>query len=687
MSEELLSEFPLITNMSSESQPDSESSSEGLHFSKFPPLETIQPYSHSKYLPYCQISTSQKYFGLQAFTRNLSTNTTKHFALQRSLQLFPLHHKALPRVKTVPNHARNYKHTYNHPSATRSSGFSHPKYFVVAPTTMTSSAQGTSGGRKRRKPNQLSNQTTSEHPGDPANPASFANFFENENKTAAYLGFSHTSDLRRIAVSFPVLRAYIKFEPISSNARSHDSLALLADGVDQYTNVEEPEQKWPLVAGDRSERHNKACRIAAVLVDLKNGLEGLCDPLLSDRNQELQDAAHKDFSKAYPGMSIVNIQHVPTLLSKGQLGPLESESAVEPFNRCYGLLKYFQHQLKAGKNHKNLRDKHGLSRGSPVKSESIPSWMRPKVPGAETIPVNPAVSIADKLSKKSFVALWHKKFDDDELEAALAEKDNEGVDRPDSRQILSTDPRVYTTSMAFRDQLRRQFRCAQLKTTIFKCRLEYKVEDDTHNADVLQGDWHQIKELLNDDKNTECIFKLGFAPLADGEDFSYETDEHPNMEGFLTLQDDAEGGKDMVLDQVALQQRAAALSQQAGSSNEVLPQNPNQEALMKFVDASMTPGKGPHDIGSAPDPSLRFAGNRDLLLKHFDGKDVDDPEQLRLWQQTVLDDIANAVPSTSKTDQPKRGTISKDAEKSLQDAAFFGMIAAEARERRDDGET
>jgi len=39
----------------------------------------------------------------------------------------------------------------------------------------------------------------------------------------------------------------------------------------------------------------------------------------------------------------------------------------------------------------------------------------------------------------------------------------------------------------------------------------------------------------------------------------------------------------------------------------------------------------------------------------------------------------NAVPSTSRTDQPKRGALSKDAEKSLQDAAFFGMIAAEAK--------
>lgn len=533
---------------------------------------------------------------------------------------------------------------------------------------------------------KTSSQSSSERPGDPGDPASFVNFFEKENRTAAYLGFSNTSDLRRLAVSFPVLEAYIKFEPISVNARVHSSLCLLNDGVEKYTNVGKPDEEWPIIPNDRNAAHNKACRIAAILVDLRDDLNGLCDASLTDTHQALQDAAHKDFSKAYPSVPVANLQHGPALLSEGQLGPLQSESAIEPFNRCFGLLKYFQHQLRAVKNQKNLRDEHGLNKGSPVKIDAVPSWMRPKAPGAETIPTNPAVSVADKLSRKSFVALWQKKFDDDELEAALAEEEFQNVDLPDSRQTLSTDPRVFGTSMAFRDQLRRQFRCAQLKTNIYKCRLEYKAEDDTQTADVLQADWNHIKELLNDDKHTECIFKLGFAPLADGEEFSYETDEHPNMAGFFVPQADADGTQDMVLDEVALQQRGAALSQQAGSPTEGLAQNANQEALMRFVDMSMTPGKGPHDIGSAPNPSLRFAGDKDSLLNYFDGKDIDNPEELRMWQQTVLDDISNAVPSISKNDQPKRGLLSKDAEKSLHDAAFFGAIAAEARERKDEGE-
>jgi len=38
-----------------------------------------------------------------------------------------------------------------------------------------------------------------------------------------------------------------------------------------------------------------------------------------------------------------NIQNSSALLSEKQLGPLQLESANEPINRCFGLLKYFQH--------------------------------------------------------------------------------------------------------------------------------------------------------------------------------------------------------------------------------------------------------------------------------------------------------------------------------------------------------
>jgi hypothetical protein len=41
--------------------------------------------------------------------------------------------------------------------------------------------------------------------GDPNHPSSFSNFSENEIKSAAYLGFQHTSALRSLAVSYPVL--------------------------------------------------------------------------------------------------------------------------------------------------------------------------------------------------------------------------------------------------------------------------------------------------------------------------------------------------------------------------------------------------------------------------------------------------------------------------------------------------
>lgn len=142
---------------------------------------------------------------------------------------------------------------------------------------------------------------------------------------------------------------------------------------------------------------------------------------------------------------------------------------------------------------------------------------------------------------------------------------------------------------------------------------------------------------------TLIIFKLGFIPLVEGENFSFESDEHPNLDGFIASQEDPNRGKDIVLDVLTIKERAAAISQQEGYYLD-------QEALMNFVDVSKTSREVLHDIGNAPDLLRGSAGNKELLLKH---------------------------------DQPKRGSLSRKAEKSIQDARFFSTLAAEARERRE----
>jgi hypothetical protein len=379
---------------------------------------------------------------------------------------------------------------------------------------------------------QTSNQTASQRPGVILEPTSFASFYENENKTAAYLGFEHTSALRRLAVSYPVLDAFIAFDPISSNARVHSSLALLADDEKEFTDVQEPEKKWPIETNDKGSLYSsykKAARIASILVKSKQSLSSM--PTLStDVNQTFQEEAHKTFCQSYPTITVVNIQHGPPIFSETQLGPLPLESTIEPFNRFYTLLKYFQRQVRTEKNLKNLRNAQGLAKGSPVKPDNIPAWMRSQTPDAEVIPINKTVSLADKLSKKSFAVFWYTKFDHEDLKATLDEK--EDLVLPDSKQIFTTDPRLFRTSMGFRDQIRRQSRASELHTDIHRCRLEYQFDDSEATADALTGKWKDFQKLLDSDENFDFVFKVGFFPLDEDEPFNFESDEDPNLEGF-----------------------------------------------------------------------------------------------------------------------------------------------------------
>ncbi|KAH0004317.1 hypothetical protein KCU78_g13452, partial [Aureobasidium melanogenum] len=392
---------------------------------------------------------------------------------------------------------------------------------------------------KRRRREQIP-QSVVEQSGDPAQPATFFSNVENENKTAGYLGLQHTSNLRQLAVTYPVLQAFMSFAQVGANTRSHTTLVLLADNDKQY-DVDDAETRWPTTPGHPNLNHNKAARIATILIKLRQALESMAKKAPAEA-QKLQNEANATLSKEHPKLAVAIINHGQQKIQVPALGPHETESAAEPYNRCWALMKYFQHQTHASKNIENFKE-GGLSKGAAVKTDSIPGWLRSKAPGAEIIPVSTAVTTADSLSKKSFSVVWLSKLDSEELEMALGE--NEDLDPPSSTQSLTTDPRLFKTGMGFRDQIRRQYNCVGLHMQLRRCQLEYLNEGSKMHANFLQTDWEEAKGLLNDDQNSECVFKVGFYPLAEGDDEVFETDEHPNTEGFF-IQEQGENGETLV---------------------------------------------------------------------------------------------------------------------------------------------
>lgn len=73
--------------------------------------------------------------------------------------------------------------------------------------------------RKGMKPRSKDQRkgAANEVPGDKDNPRTFIEIKRNEQNLAAYLGFTDTSDLRRFALSWPVIKAFMPFHEISAH--------------------------------------------------------------------------------------------------------------------------------------------------------------------------------------------------------------------------------------------------------------------------------------------------------------------------------------------------------------------------------------------------------------------------------------------------------------------------------------
>jgi hypothetical protein len=118
------------------------------------------------------------------------------------------------------------------------------------------------------------------------------------------------------------------------------------------TRMEGAEKKWPVDTTNKNMAHKRACRIVTILVNLKHSLERRTDVYAhSELQSKLPRHIEQTTSRVAPANQDCNIKH-STHLILAKLGPLRLESGVEPVNRCFVLLKYFQHQVRTEKNQK-----------------------------------------------------------------------------------------------------------------------------------------------------------------------------------------------------------------------------------------------------------------------------------------------------------------------------------------------
>lgn len=234
--------------------------------------------------------------------------------------------------------------------------------------------------------------------------------------------------------------------PVAPNMRKSIAFRFLGDDYNAFCNVADPAAQWRILETDNDEhRQNKKARqLAAILVNLKQDIETM-DSTSAGGNFSLQDKYSKVFHELYPQKDYplpeiryqadenIDTSNVE-LINKPTLGPLKDETNLEPFNRCWQLMKYFRAIIQAKKKFAAKLSSEGFAAGSTIRAQCVPDWMQPsRATGAEAIPKRDIILEADALPPKSFTLFWNRKLENsgesgDELNTTLELASQNGVE-------------------------------------------------------------------------------------------------------------------------------------------------------------------------------------------------------------------------------------------------------------------
>jgi hypothetical protein len=221
-----------------------------------------------------------------------------------------------------------------------------------------------------------------ELPGNPTQPGSFLNIETNEQKLAAYLGYENVCELRRLAMSWPVLEAYIDFDTIATNMNKKAAMRFIYNGEDEFKNVD-PTKEWPLEERDTEDerRIKKARYLACILLRLERGILAI-GTINRTKNVGRQQVMSARFTQYFPGEEVPKLGYPPqdprdkTPDIRLPRLSFEKEHRMESINRCWNILKYFRYTRQAAIWESRFSQK-SLQHGSSIHKSHFPHWLLP----------------------------------------------------------------------------------------------------------------------------------------------------------------------------------------------------------------------------------------------------------------------------------------------------------------------
>jgi hypothetical protein len=209
-----------------------------------------------------------------------------------------------------------------------------------------------------------------------------------ESEMAAYLGFRHTSELRKFAISWVCLAANKYFSPAAANVSKRGPITLLSDDVARR-EIEEvqgsPLIAWSYQEGDREHQKIQKWKIIAwcllkMAADIKQYNEGS-----DEMNDEMTRKEQEDFRVRHQDMFSkgLTFPNATVGFPKPLIGPFEDrgETELEVYNRCWETMRYLNYGFYDDYWLRRFQTVDVVNRGKYINESNCVYWMRGLIPG------------------------------------------------------------------------------------------------------------------------------------------------------------------------------------------------------------------------------------------------------------------------------------------------------------------
>lgn len=535
------------------------------------------------------------------------------------------------------------------------------------------------------------------------------NIDSSEQRVAAYLGFQNIGELRTFAITWPVLRAWMRFDKVVTNTSKTNAFELIKQAEKKIYEIDDPDVEWPIEdAEDLASM--RAHHIAWILMVLEVDIQQLYQRSPID-NVESQNFYKNEFDETY-GKDLVLPDISSRFLGQStsaktpasstpiivlpQLGPLEIENRLEAINRCWCLLKYFRYNKQAKLWATRFIEK-GINTHVAIDQTYVPDWMRPKRDETSMIVRQPQENIdASDLPRKTFTVTWDQNAKVKHPQALKDKIDNAGLNDvvlPSGiAQPVDVDPRLCRTAAIFEDCIRRQYNCRGIRMELSRMSMIMKSTAQSASTsassmlpakttgprlNLMHESWITAKACFDNPQYNHFDVTIVFEAMDDEEDSVFTSSELPPKLAALFANDDG----DVATNEAALKAKASAhfpTAEEEPEDEETTPdESPLEKALpYRFVSSTKSsPGEAPKPFHGAS------AADFDKMLKYYDDYDVKSPKERLEWQeQTIETLIRGDAKHTFATEKLSSTGLNEAQARALETARLMGLHGALAQE-------